>query len=79
MSIRWNKKTCPSCGMGTLDHMVKKTSFEYRCKHLEYEQLGSWCDHCPEGVLTGDEVAGTELLLDSFMKQVDEEEAGELA
>ena len=79
MSMKWNEKKCPSCGKGTLEHRVKKTAFCYRGKHFEYDQPGSWCDHCPEGVLTGDEVAGTEPLLDAFMKQVDHEEASELA
>lgn len=79
MSIKWNGKPCPSCRNGILNHGVKKTVFDYRGKSFEYEQLGAWCGQCSEGVLTGDETAITEPLLDAFMKQVDKEEAKDLA
>lgn len=78
MSKQWNGKTCPECFEGTLKHGVKKTAFEYRGKALEYEQTGAWCDHCGEGIMTGEEAAATEPQLDEFMTSVDRDEAAEL-
>jgi HTH-type transcriptional regulator/antitoxin MqsA len=79
MTEQWNGKTCPECFEGTLKHGTKRTAFEYRGHTLEYEQTGAWCDHCGEGVVSGNEAAATESLFDEFIAKVDKEEAAELA
>jgi len=78
MSKKWNNTTCPVCFEGTLKHGKKRSSFEYRGKILEYDQIGVWCNHCDEGILTGKEALITDPLLDEFIAKVDKEEADEL-
>lgn len=79
MSEKWNGKKCPTCFQGTLEQRVKRTQFEYRGRVLEYDQEGAWCGMCGEGIVTGDEAASAESLLDGFIARVDKEEASELA
>jgi HTH-type transcriptional regulator/antitoxin MqsA len=78
MSEQWNGKHCPACGGGTLTDGIKATRYDYRGQSLEYAQAGAWCDHCDEGIVTGEEAAVNEALLDDFMRRVDHEEAAEL-
>ena len=79
MSEQWNGKHCPACGGGTLRHELKAVHFDYRGKSLDYPQVGAWCDRCDEGIMTGEEAAVNEGLLDDFMRRVEHEEAAELA
>jgi HTH-type transcriptional regulator / antitoxin MqsA len=79
MGKKLNTATCPVCFEGTLKHGNKRTVFEYRGRTLEYDQVGAWCSHCNEAVLTGKEATATEPLLDEFMIKVDKEEAADLA
>lgn len=78
MSEQWNGKTCPACSGGILAHGIKSTRYDYRNQSLEYAQAGAWCDHCADGIVTGEEAAVNESLLDDFMRRVDQEEAAEL-
>ena len=78
MSEQWNGKKCPVCSEGTLKQHAKATRFEYRGRILEYDQEGAWCDVCGEGIVTGEEAAESESLLDDFMIRVHKEEASEL-
>lgn len=78
MSEQWNGKTCPACFQGTLQQQVKHTQFEYRSHFLEYDQVGSWCTTCGEGIVTGKEAAASDSLLDEFIASVDRDEASEL-
>jgi HTH-type transcriptional regulator / antitoxin MqsA len=78
MSEQWNGKTCPACFEGILQQRVKRTQFEYRSHTLEYNQEGAWCGTCGEGIVSGDEAAASESLLDDFETRVDQEEASEL-
>ncbi|MBK5275292.1 MAG: type II toxin-antitoxin system MqsA family antitoxin [Desulfuromonadales bacterium] len=78
MSKERNGTTCPVCFQGTLKHGKKRSSFEYRGRTLEYEQIGAWCNHCNEVILTGKEAGITEPLFDEFIAKIDKEEADEL-
>lgn len=79
MSKKWNNTTCPVCFEGTLKHGNKRSLFEYRGRLLEYDQIGAWCNHCEEGILTGKESLTTDPLLDEFTAKIDKEEAADLA
>jgi HTH-type transcriptional regulator/antitoxin MqsA len=79
MSKKLNATICPVCFEGTLKHGNKRTVFEYRGRTLEHDQVGTWCSHCSEAVLTGKEAMATELMIDEFMIKVDKEEAADLA
>lgn len=72
------RTVCPACAKGQLVREVHTARFEYRGKVCEYEQLGDWCTFCGEAVLSGDDMAATESALVDFMRQVEEEQAGEL-
>jgi HTH-type transcriptional regulator / antitoxin MqsA len=78
MSEQWQGKVCPECFEGTLIHGAKRVDFAYRNRTLTYEQTGSWCDRCGEGVVSGSEAEANEKVLDVFMMSVDREEAAEL-
>jgi len=78
MSKEFNGKTCPECFKGILKHGKKKTTFEYRGRVLELEEIAAWCSQCGEGVMTGKEAAANEVLMDQFIATVDKEEAAEL-
>jgi HTH-type transcriptional regulator/antitoxin MqsA len=78
MSEQWNGKHCPVCGGGILTDGIKSTRYDYRGQSLEYAQTGAWCDHCDEGIVSGEEATENEALLDDFMHRVDREEAAEL-
>ena len=78
MSEQWNGKHCPACGGGILTDGIKNTRYDYRGQSLEYSQAGAWCDHCDEGIVSGEEATVNEALLDDFMRRVDREEAAEL-
>ncbi|MBE0503239.1 MAG: type II toxin-antitoxin system MqsA family antitoxin [Desulfuromonadales bacterium] len=78
MSEQWNGKHCPACGGGILMDGIKNTRYDYRGQSLEYVQAGAWCDHCDEGIVSGEEATVNEALLDDFMRRVDREEATEL-
>lgn len=79
MSEQWNGKKCPACFKGTLKQGMQRTKFVYRGHVLEYDQEGTWCGACGEGMVTGKEAGAAESLLDEFMAGVDREEAAELA
>jgi HTH-type transcriptional regulator / antitoxin MqsA len=74
MAKKFNGKVCPECGEGRLRHGTKQISFTYRGETLIYGQVGAWCSHCDEGVMTGTESASTAAEVQAFMDKVDEAE-----
>jgi HTH-type transcriptional regulator/antitoxin MqsA len=76
---KWNGKTCPTCFKGIVEHRLNRAKFEYHGRILEYDQEGTWCNSCGEGIVAGKEVTASESLLDEFIARVDREEAAELA
>lgn len=66
---------CPQCGRGTLSRYAKPETFTYRGQITTLEQPGEWCDHCGEGILTGQDMQATEVALAEFRQQVRAEQA----
>ena len=74
MAKKFNGKVCPECGEGRLRHGTKQISFTYRGETLIYGQVGAWCSHCDEGVMTGTESASTAAEVQAFMDKVGEQQ-----
>jgi len=74
---KWDGKTCPVCGVGTLQDGVRPESVEYRGRTFKSNQRGAYCDTCSDGVVYDD--PAEERLWVDFRARVDAEQAAELA
>lgn len=63
---------CPVCFKGELTKAVKKQTYEYKDKYIDYDVFGNWCDKCGEGVLEGKDLIEFEKDFEDFKKGVDE-------
>ena len=62
---------CHACSKGTLHRSSKPQIFNYRGASITLEKPGSWCDNCDDGVLTGADIAVTELAFQEFSAKID--------
>jgi HTH-type transcriptional regulator / antitoxin MqsA len=74
MAKKFNGKRCPTCLQSSLQHEERNTTFDYRGAVLRYKQVGAWCQHCDECVMTGAETEATAPQIQRFMAEVDEAE-----
>ncbi|MCW5600440.1 type II toxin-antitoxin system MqsA family antitoxin [Nitrosomonas sp.] len=73
---KWNGKSCPVCGAGTLHDGKKAMDQYYRGHCYSSEITGAFCDHCGDGVVDFDPAEEERWL--AFCRQVDAQEAAEL-
>ncbi|CAG0928519.1 MAG: Antitoxin MqsA [Rhodocyclaceae bacterium] len=76
---RQKNTVCPICFEGRLLRRSKRISDTYKGNVITYLQPGDWCDHCEEGVLSGEDAQATEKRLVEWRAKVDRREAQELA
>jgi len=62
---------CHTCSKGTLHRGTKSQTFNYRGASIVLDQPGTWCDNCDEAVLTGEDIAATELAFEEFKAKID--------
>jgi YgiT-type zinc finger domain-containing protein len=67
--------TCPICGVGHLNHRVKRVVGDLAKYERVMEQPGFWCNHCEEGIINGSDLMATEPEMQAFRAFVREQHA----
>ena len=62
---------CHTCSKGTLHKGSKTQTYHYKNASIVLNQPGTWCDNCDEGIVTGEDIAATELAFEEFKAKID--------
>lgn len=62
---------CHACNKGILSQKSKPQVFTYKGKSITLDQPGLWCDSCDEGILSGTDIAKTEIVFEEFKSKID--------
>ena len=73
------KTVCPICFDGHLERKSKRITDTYKGRSITYLQPGEWCDHCGEGILSGDDALATAKHVLEWRKKVDKQESLDIA
>ncbi len=69
---------CPVCGVGHLSHRSKRVVIDLAEYERVMEQPGFWCNHCEEGIISGDDLLATDTQMQEFRAFVREQHAKNL-
>ena len=72
---RQKKSVCPVCFVGHLERKTKKVTNTYKGRTITCLQPGEWCNHCGEGILTGDDALATQKRLLEWRASIEKQES----
>lgn len=67
---RYEGERCTNCDTGILQYRVKRNTWMYKVGNVTVDQPGHWCNKCPDGVLSGEDIEVTRVEFDRQLKEL---------